>query len=353
MDVRDLARETAVSIEHAAHDARHAFFERAAARLNAAVVAVAHTRDDQAETFLLRLLRGAGPRGLGGMHPRSGLVIRPFIETSRAQVHAFLREGQIAYREDASNADLGIPRNRIRHELIPFLEERFSSSVVDVLDREAAIARDDADFLDAQAAEAARAWWCASPDRVEISIAALLAEPPAIARRVIRDAQQAVSGGGKFVGFDAVEAVLGLAVSNSTGPLDLPGHRVNRLGETLVLTRRTGRCRFAETADATAGFSYELGVPGQVSVPEAACAISAEAETVPAGESAGRALAAGWPRRPGGGRRQRFDRPAGRPEPASGRQFSAPGTARPQEAAGLFRGRKSPAGRARQDPVSR
>jgi tRNA(Ile)-lysidine synthase len=74
-------------------------------------------------------------------------------------------------------------------------------------------------------------------------------------------------------------------VSNSTGPLDLPGHCVNRVGETLVLTHRVGRG--ARSRRSTDGFSYELGVPGQVSVPEAACAITAEAGSVPSGESAG------------------------------------------------------------------
>lgn len=305
VDVARLARETGTSVEHAAHNARVAFFERAAARLNASAVAVAHTRNDQAETFLLRLLRGAGPRGLGGMHPRSGLVIRPFLETSRADVRHFLRASQVEYQEDRSNADLSIPRNRIRHELIPFLEERYSSSVVDVLDREAAIARDDAEFLDRAAADASRRLVVRRPDSVEIAVDALLAESPAIARRVVRNAQQMASGG-RFVGFDAVEAVLGLAVSNSTGSLDLPGHRVNRLGDALVLTHKVGRgaglprrssdlsgrrAAGAEAEGAKAGFSYELGVPGQVSVPEAACAISAEVQPVPSGEAAG----ARWP----------------------------------------------------------
>jgi tRNA(Ile)-lysidine synthase len=283
VDVRTLARGAGMSLERAAHDARQAFFARAAEGLNARTVAVAHTRDDQAETFLLRLLRGAGPRGLGGMHPRSGLVVRPFIEASREEVRNFLREGAVEYREDASNADVDIPRNRIRHELIPFLEARFSSSIVEVLDREAAIARDDAQFLDAAAAAAAHRVAVRQPDRVEISIRPLLEESPAIARRVLRDAQQFVSGG-KFVGFGAVEAVLALAVSNSTGPIDLPGHRVHRLGETLVLTRRAGR---SVTRPPDAPFSYGLDVPGTVTVPEAACAISAEVRTVPSDGSAG------------------------------------------------------------------
>jgi tRNA(Ile)-lysidine synthase len=283
VDVRQLARETAVSLEHAAHDARHAFFGRAAARLRADVVAVAHTRDDQAETFLLRLLRGAGPRGLGGMHPQSGIVVRPFIEASRGDVRNFLREGQVKHREDASNAHLDIPRNRIRHELIPFLESRFSPGIIEVLDRDAAIARDDAQYLDAAAANAAARIVSRKPDRVEIAIGLLLAEPPALAGRVVRDAQQLASGG-KFVGFDAVEAVLALAVSKSTGPLDLPGHRVNRLDDILVLTRRPGR---AVPSVTDSGFSYGLLVPGTVRVPEAACAISAEALTMAPEQSAG------------------------------------------------------------------
>ena len=91
-----------VSIEQAAHTARHAFFERAAVAAGASVVAVAHTKDDQAETFLLRLLRGAGPRGLSGMHPRSGMVVRPFIDTPRADVRAFLdaRQHRVSRRRD-------------------------------------------------------------------------------------------------------------------------------------------------------------------------------------------------------------------------------------------------------------
>ncbi|HTL03162.1 MAG TPA: tRNA lysidine(34) synthetase TilS [Vicinamibacterales bacterium] len=307
VDARALARDAAVSVEHAAHDAREAFFVRAAERLNAGAVAVAHTRNDQAETFLLRLVRGAGPRGLGGMHPKSGTVIRPFIEASREEVRNFLRDRGVEHREDASNADVGIPRNRIRHELIPFLEARFSPGIVEVLDREAAIARDDAEFLDAAAAAVARRVAVRHPDRVEIAIRPLLDEPPAVVRRVLRDAQRFASGG-KFVGFEAAQAVLAFAVSNFTepatpkrakagpaapklakaGPLDLPGHRVHRLGETLVLTRRVGRS-VARPADPH--FCYGLDVPGAVNVPEAACAISAEPQAVPSGESVG----ATWP----------------------------------------------------------
>ena len=279
VDVAQRARDTGVSIEHAAHTERYAFFDRAAARLGATVVGVAHTKDDQAETFLLRLLRGAGPRGLSGMHPRAGLVVRPLLETSRSAVRDFLRERQIAFREDASNADLEIPRNRIRHELLPLLDKRFAPGIVDVLDREAAIAREDAEFLDEAAQRAADRLISKGAREVTLDVTALLTESPAIARRVIRLAQQMVAGPYRFVGFDATEAVRRFAVSKSTGQLDLPGHRVNRRGGRVVLTGSRGREKPTPAPD----FLYQLQVPGRVSVPEAFCTISADTKGVPLG----------------------------------------------------------------------
>ena len=281
VDVAQRARDTGVSIEQAAHTERYAFFSRAAARLGATAIAVAHTKDDQAETFLLRLLRGAGPRGLSGMHPRAGLVVRPLLDTPRSAVRAFLSERQVAFREDASNADLAIPRNRIRHELLPLLDERFAPGIVDVLDREAAIAREDAEFLDEAARQAAERLISKRAREVTFDAAALLAEPPAIARRVIRLAQQMAAGPGRFVGFDAGEAVLRFVVSKSTGQLDLPGHRVNRRGGRIVLTESRGREKPTPAPD----FLYRLDVPGRVSVPEAFCTISADMKGVLSGHA--------------------------------------------------------------------
>jgi tRNA(Ile)-lysidine synthase len=277
VDVAAIARDTGCSVEHAAHEERHRFFDRAASALGASVIAVGHTKNDQAETFLLRLLRGAGPRGLGGMHPRSGSVVRPLLDTTRADVRAFLSERGASFCEDPTNADVAIPRNRIRHELLPLLERRFSPAIGEVLNREAAIARDDADCLDRAAGEVARRLVSLTVDRAEISIDSLLAEHPAIVRRVLRLAQHGVTRG-KFVGFDAAETVLAFMVSKQKGPLDLPGHRVSRRGNLLVLTKRPGRAAESECRD----FSYTLEVPGAVEVPEASCAISAEKGTLPA-----------------------------------------------------------------------
>jgi tRNA(Ile)-lysidine synthase len=156
VDVASLAREQKRSIEDAARSARYAFLERAADELGADAIATAHTLDDQAETFLLRLLRGTATRGLGSIRPRVGRVIRPVLEVRRAALRRFLEERGEAFREDATNADVSIPRNRVRHELIPYLESRFSHAAPELLARQAALARDDEDFLRRLAIESAR-----------------------------------------------------------------------------------------------------------------------------------------------------------------------------------------------------
>ena len=111
-DVAGLARAQKRSTEDAARTMRYAFLERAADALGADAIAVAHTRDDQAETFLLRLLRGAGTRGLGSIRPRAGRVIRPLIDVERAGLRDYLGTLGETWREDATNLDLAIPRNR-------------------------------------------------------------------------------------------------------------------------------------------------------------------------------------------------------------------------------------------------
>ena len=135
------------SLEAAGRNARYELFERVADEFGAAAIATGHTRNDQAETFLLRLLRGAGPRGLGGIHPRAGRVIRPLIDLDRDDLREYLSSLGQAFREDDTNADLTIPRNRIRHELLPLLESRYAPGIVDVLARDASIAREDEDHL--------------------------------------------------------------------------------------------------------------------------------------------------------------------------------------------------------------
>jgi len=113
------------SSEETLRNIRYAFFETLRNKYGAQRIAVAHNEDDQAETFLLRLLRGSGLSGLSAMRPKNNFIIRPLLEMSRTDILRYLKERSIPFREDASNADPRYFRNRIRHELIPFLEKNF------------------------------------------------------------------------------------------------------------------------------------------------------------------------------------------------------------------------------------
>ena len=155
---RSKRRGACQSLEMAARAARQAFFRRAAGRHRLDAVAVAHHRDDVAETVLLRLMRGAGSAGLSGMRPKSvadGLVvIRPLTGIAREDLRAWLRLHNAVWRDDASNGDTSIPRNRVRRSVLPFLEEAFGSGVVGGLARSADLLREDDAALDALAAVA-------------------------------------------------------------------------------------------------------------------------------------------------------------------------------------------------------
>ena len=242
-DVRARARDERRSIEDAARVARYEFLARAADRLDAAAVAVAHSLDDQAETFLLRLIRGAGSRGLGGIRPRAGLIIRPLLDIRRLDLRGYLAEKGMVFREDATNADLSIPRNRVRHELLPYLEREFSPGIVEVLAREAASAREDEEKLQAEAIDLAASFVltdnsaAADPERCSFRLQAeeMRRLPPAIAARVARLALTKL-GADRFIGFDHIQRFLDFIETAKDGAaVSLPGQQAVRDGAWIIL----------------------------------------------------------------------------------------------------------------------
>ncbi len=155
VDVRCLARRQGLSLEMAGRQARHEFLARTAARLGIPSVALAHHGDDQIESFFLRLLRGSGGEGLSGMSWQSPSpadpaveLVRPLLEFPKADLRGYALAHRIRFREDASNANLDIQRNRLRHELLPLLKRRYQpllsrtiTRVMDILGAEAEVVR--------------------------------------------------------------------------------------------------------------------------------------------------------------------------------------------------------------------
>jgi tRNA(Ile)-lysidine synthase len=237
-DIPGEAQRLRTSIEDAARQVRYAFLTEAVGRLGGTRIGVGHTRNDQAETLILRLLRGAGPAGLAGIHPVAGAVVRPFLDVTRTEVERFLTDEGIVWREDPTNRDVTIPRNWIRHELLPRLSEQTGAGVVDVLARQAALFRDDAACLEAQATEIAHRLVLSVDGQRAVDARALAEVPPALRGRLVLGVLREQSGG-RYIGFAHVEAVLGLLDPSSGGigsrpAVDLPGQRVEREGDRLV-----------------------------------------------------------------------------------------------------------------------
>jgi tRNA(Ile)-lysidine synthase len=202
--------------EDAARRARHELFTSVAARTSINKLALAHTADDQVETFLLRLLRGAGVPGLVGIWPERRIgelrVIRPLLGVRRAEVLDYLRERKLTWREDASNADTRFTRNRVRHELLPFLEREFNPGIRDVLSRTAEILRDEDFYL---LHHVARTFYMASCHGGAVNLKALASYPLAVQRRVLRLWLGAEDELGPRFSFEQIEAVRQLALSES------------------------------------------------------------------------------------------------------------------------------------------
>jgi tRNA(Ile)-lysidine synthase len=175
-------------LEAESRRARHAALTRAAHAVGAARIATGHTADDQAETVLMRLLQGAGPRGLGGIAPVRGALISPLIETRRAEIVAHLDARGLTAAEDASNRDPRFLRSRIRHDLLPFMAELTGGSVVEALGRSAAAARAVVGDLEARARADLERVATRDPAGLTLDVGPLEAQPLELAAETIRQA---------------------------------------------------------------------------------------------------------------------------------------------------------------------
>ncbi len=275
-DLRSSAAAGKRNLEEAAREARYEFLRRAAAAAGATRIATGHHLNDQAETILFRLLRGSGPEGLSGIRAvDEGPIIRPLIECSRQQILEFLEERAASYRDDATNLDLSYRRNRIRHELLPYLETHFNPRLIETLAREAAIAGAAAAFLRHHARLEYERLRIAIPGGIALPAAPILQLHAAVRPEVIRQALLDLSG--SLRGLDAahIESILRLCEPNRSGRLiELPDSiRAGRELDTIELKRNVRT---------PAGFHYEFSWPGRCLVPEAGLEFVASIEDLPA-----------------------------------------------------------------------
>ena len=240
-DVSSYSQSHALSIEDAARRLRYAFLERVAADIGADRIAVGHTQDDQAETFLLKLMRGAGLTGLAGIHPRRDTVIRPLLDVTDMDLRAYLTSQGEQWVEDESNDDLDNPRNRVRHRILPELDRAAGGSTHPAIARAAALIRDDGQWLDELSDERFRTLAVATKAGLELDVRSLAETPSPVLHRVLLQAMRAAAGT-REVGLEHVEAVAAL-LSRTHGGVDVPGSRVELRGGKLVLLQHRGGLR--------------------------------------------------------------------------------------------------------------
>ncbi|MCK4224646.1 MAG: tRNA lysidine(34) synthetase TilS [candidate division Zixibacteria bacterium] len=139
IDVKREAKKRKLSIEECAREIRYQYLQKLANQIKADRIAFGHQADDQAETFLMRLIRGAGGAGLSGIPPKRGKIIRPLIQIKREEIEKFLKANRISYRLDSSNYLTDYFRNKIRLLLLPKIKEEFNPKIVETLNRTADI----------------------------------------------------------------------------------------------------------------------------------------------------------------------------------------------------------------------
>ncbi len=292
-DVPAFAARDRVSLEVAGREARQRFYAEVLSSAKAQRMAVAHTRDDQAETVLLRLTRGAGATGLAGIAPRRGQLVRPVLDQTRSGLQTFLRTRGETWREDATNFDRTIPRNLIRHEVLPILR-KMNAQVDAALARAADALRVDAELLETLA-NAAYVRVVKSASALELSSERDLAEaasgrdgrpgavdntvivsageltklPAALGTRVARYALETANPGGSY-GLEEARALCAFAAGGAGSHLSRL--RMERFGSSAVLLTRAHSER-----DASVDFpELRLGIPGTVEAPHGAWAVTAQ-----------------------------------------------------------------------------
>ena len=271
------------SVEAAARTARYAALEVWAARTGAARIAVGHTLDDQAETVLMRVLDGAGVRGLAAIPPVRGRIIRPLVELRRTALREMLSAEGLAWVEDPTNRDPKFRRNRIRHELLPLLEASYATDVVPALARVASLARQSVNALDRAATlelhrliameEGTRGTLpgCPSPrDSITLPRAALAALPDAVAAEVLRQAAACLGSHAPLRAWAHRGLRRVLALAPPRRPFRLGGVSVEVSGDHIRVGARPG-----PTLPPRA-----LSVPGRMALPEIGLAL--EARLLPA-----------------------------------------------------------------------
>ncbi len=263
IDIPALIKQRNQSIEALARKERYEFFETVSKKIGATKVALGHQRNDQAETVLMNLLRGAALTGLRGILPiRDGKFIRPLLDFSRTEIEEFVAEQGLQPCEDSTNWDRNFLRNRIRLDLLPLLKRDYNRNIQNTLAQNAELLRAESDYLEDIARKALDACLAepATHDVVILNRLMFLRHHPALRRRILRLAIGQIQGDMKQLAFNHSEFMLQLSEGKSPNrQLNLPNNlEFLRAYNQLIIQRPTSKI---------GEFEYTVAVPGDNNFP--------------------------------------------------------------------------------------
>ena len=273
-DIRAAAEKNGVSLEEAGRMHRYSFFNKVAGSQGYSRIALGHNSDDNAELFLMNLLRGSGPAGLKGMARIRGNIIRPLLDIKREAIMRYLSENELFYREDTSNADPAFLRNKIRHELLPLLEEKYNPSIRENLNRMADIFSAEEQWLEELVEEIlARVASPSGPEESLLCISGLKALPTAQLRRVLRRAIETLKGDLRGITYSHMDAAARLVHSpRQRAWLDLPARiRLEKSGLHLHVRREAENLRKCRPTADRPIFRHDIhleNLPASLWIPE-------------------------------------------------------------------------------------
>ncbi|WKV07889.1 tRNA lysidine(34) synthetase TilS [Thermoanaerobacterium sp. CMT5567-10] len=221
-DVRKYAKEKGLSEEAAGREIRYNAFNEVLKKVGGNKIAIAHNKNDVAETILLNILRGAGTAGLVGIKPVNGCIIRPLIRTTRDEILDYLTSKDLEYVIDATNKEDVYRRNRIRLKLIPFIEENFDIDIVENLYRTSQIVLDDEDYLNEECEKIFKKISIFNKESVMLDICEIKKLHDSLKKRLIRMAYKVIRGDTNELTFKHVEDVLNLMDKQTSSKIDLP-----------------------------------------------------------------------------------------------------------------------------------
>jgi len=274
-DVKSFAKKEKLSLEDAARRARYSFFEDLLKETSASTIALGHNFDDNVETVLMRLVTGTGTRGLLGIPPKRGRIVRPLIECSRDEIETYCRKHKLKWRVDKSNFDTKFLRNKVRHKLIPVLKT-INPNVRTAVGQAIELLHSDYDYLMDISTKALHGATIKKTDgSIKLDIDKLLMYPDSIRRYVLRAAIEDVKGNLENVTFNHINDISVKLPDDESWELHLPnGIFVFGNGDCLAISASRPKEEYVR-------FEHELKVPGSVRIKDAQLELKAEVSEVP------------------------------------------------------------------------